>query len=132
MEYKYLLVIVFVVVILVLVLKISGNVLEKDTIFEITFDTNAGIPFKYECAVVDESVIKLKEEYSTSEKTKVPVSGGPVKVHFVFEPLKEGVTYIKCDYKNFADNYIEDTFEYKVTVDKDLKTTMEKKGADYE
>ena len=95
--------------------------------YQVVLEINAGIPFKWEYKIEDESIIKLAKHKSEAEETKEPISGGLVYEKYSFEGLKEGTTTITFSFTNFVENTVEKTEEYEAIVNKDLEIEIKRK-----
>ena len=99
----------------------------KKNQIEITYIINAGIPFKWECKVKDESIIKYIDKYVSKDENTNAQTGAPVHINYIFEGLKEGKTIITFQYVNFADNEVWEEEHYIATVNKNKKIEIQKK-----
>ena len=94
---------------------------------EITYKKSAGIPFRWECKIKDEDIVKYVENYVLKDENVGALCGAPIYINYVFEGLKEGKTIITFQYYNFADNYIDYEEKYDAVVDSNLKLIINKK-----
>lgn len=130
MNKKVLIVLIIIIILIVLALlyfflKPKKSDTEKaPKNYHVVLDINAGIPFKWEYKIDDESILKLKEKVVKAEETKEPISGGLMHEYYTFEGLKEGETRVTFSFVNITDNTSDETREYKAVVDKDLKVTV--------
>ena len=85
--------VIFLIVISVAIIKfVSKNDGSKQ--LELTYDINAGIPFKWEVEVEDESIVKYVKNYVIEDENKGGLVGGKVSRNYVFKGLKKGTTTI--------------------------------------
>ncbi len=90
---------------------------------EVIVSISGGIPYNWEYTIGDESIIK----YKSMEEKGADTMGGSNEEHYIFEGLKEGKTTLKFELKSITDNTIEETKNYEVVVDKNLKLTITEK-----
>lgn len=90
---------------------------------EFTVDTNGGVPYKWECEIEDETVVKYVRQYEFNMEDE-PVEGGQVKINFVFEGLKEGKTKVILKYVSIEDNTVEKELVNNVKVDKNKNISL--------
>ena len=83
----------------------------------LTYKISAGIPFKWDFEIKDESIVKFVKQYQVKKKTKKNICGGPIYTNYVFEGLKEGKTEIIFKFIRIDDNSIESKEVTKVLVD---------------
>lgn len=111
--------IVLIIAIIVVVLNIKSS---KQ--LELTYDINAGIPFKWEVEVEDESIVKYVKNYVIEDENKGGLVGGKISRNYVFRGLKKGTTTIVFKYVNFTDGRVEKEEKHRVKVDKDLNISL--------
>lgn len=92
---------------------------KKSNNLEIKYDINAGIPFRWEYEIEDNTICEFVESKSVGEKTKEPICGGNVETTYIFKGLKPGKTNIVFKLVNFADNYLVEENIYSIEVNKD-------------
>ena len=90
---------------------------------EVVVDIAGGIPYEWVYSIEDAKVVKYKDMTEKSGETM----GSNTEQHYIFEGLKEGTTTIKFELKSITDNSIEETKNYDVVVDKNLKVTITEK-----
>ena len=71
------LIIILSVIILLLIIN------KKPKYLELTYSINAGIPFKWEVEIEDETVAKLKKSYVTKNENKGAIVGGKVYTKYI-------------------------------------------------
>lgn len=100
---------------------------------ELTYEINAGIPFKWEHEIEDDSIVKFVKSYVVKDENTGGKVGASVYTNYVFESVKPGTTTIKFKFVNFADNYVSGERKHVITVDKDLNISLvkEDKGVTY-
>ncbi len=91
---------------------------------ELTYDINAGIPFRWEVEVEDESIVKYVKNYVVEDENKGGLVGGKISRNYVFKGLKEGTTTITFKYVNFTEDRVEKEEKHTVKVDKDLNISL--------
>ena len=106
------LIIILSVIILLLIIN------KKPKHLELTYSINAGIPFKWEVEIEDETVAKLKKSYVTKNENKGAIVGGRVYTKYIFEGLKEGKTTITFKYVNITNEMPPKEEKYNIKVDK--------------
>ena len=94
-----------------------GEIMSKKKL-EIVYNINAGIPFKWEYEIKDNSICELANIKSKGEKTKKPICGGNIENIYTFKGIKSGKTIILFKLINIADNNISEVDEYNIEVDK--------------
>lgn len=90
---------------------------------EVVVDIAGGIPYEWVYSIEDAKVVKYKDMTEKSGETM----GSNTEQHYIFEGLKEGTTTIKFELKSITDDSIEETKNYDVVVDKNLKVTITEK-----
>ena len=126
MNYK---VIIFVVIILIIAIFLvlfnnktkEGNPKE----LELTYEINAGIPFRWEYEIGDKSVVEFVKSYVVRDDNKGGKVGASVYTNYVFKGLREGETTITFKVVSITGEY-EDTSHkvHRVKVDKDLNISL--------
>lgn len=113
-----------IVLVLIAIILVIGIFFKNRDTVDIKLMTNGGVPYEWEYKIEDESVVKLKNQYSKDLDPEL--DGGRVELHYVFEALKEGKTMIVFKYKSVTGE--DDTMseeKYLVNVDKDLNITID-------
>ena len=117
---------IIVILLIVVIMFISiKSIMKNNTInpkeLEITKEINAGIPFKWEYSIEDESIVKFEKSYVIRDDNKGGIVGASVYTNYVFKGLKEGTTKITFKFVSITeDNYDGTVNVYNVKVDKDL------------
>lgn len=70
--------------------KVSDNPKE----LELTYEINAGIPFRWDYEIEDESIVSFVKSYVVKDENTGGKVGAPVYTNYVFKGLKEGTTTI--------------------------------------
>lgn len=109
-------------IILITVLIIINN--KKPKNLELTYKINAGIPFKWEYSIEDETVVKLKKSYITKNDNKGAKVGAPIYTKYIFEGLKEGKTTITFKYINITNELPPKEEKYFIKVDKNKNVEL--------
>ena len=91
---------------------------------ELTYKINAGIPFRWEYEIEDESIVKFVKSYVVKDENKGGIVGAPVYTKYVFEGIKEGETTIIFKYVNFTSGEVTGEKKHKVKVDKDKNISV--------
>ena len=115
-------IIIFLIISVLIIRIVSKNDSSKQ--LELTYDINAGTPFKWEVEVEDESVVKYVKNYVVEDENKGGLVGGRITRNYVFEGLKEGTTTISFKYVYFTENRVEKEEKHTVKVDKDLNISL--------
>ncbi len=90
---------------------------------EVVVDIAGGIPYEWVYSIEDAKVVKYKDMTEKSGETM----GSNTEQHYIFEGLKEGKTTIKFELKSITDDTVDQTKNYDVVVDKNLKVTITEK-----
>lgn len=119
-------IVVAVVLLLILVLIGIKYIVKEDTKkLEITKEINAGIPFKWEYVIEDESIVKLEKSYVLRDDNKNGMVGASVYTNYVFKGLKEGKTTVIFKFVSITDeDYPSEEEKYNIRVDKDLNISL--------
>lgn len=100
-----------------------GSVVDDklDHMVKVTLYTNGGVPQKWRYMISDPSVLEYYDMISYNEAPGE--EGGPVRLEYYFNPLKEGSASILFEYYNFVDESepVTKSVEHNVAVDSDLK-----------
>ena len=115
-------IIILIIVLLVIggmitIIKVISNKVKKPKNLELVYEINAGIPFRWEVEVEDETIIKYLNSKVIRDDNKGGLVGASVYTKYIFGGLKEGTTTITFNYYNFADDYISSKDIYLVEVD---------------
>ncbi len=104
-------VVILTVCVLFFVLK-KEPFLEKDPkVLELTYEINAGIPFKWEYEIEDESIVKFVKSYVLKDENTGAKAGASVYTNYVFEGLKEGTTTITFKTVSITGEYPDSNIE---------------------
>lgn len=108
--------IIFLVIIFVLLKIVFPNIKETKKL-ELTYKTNAGVPYEWVYEIEDNSIVEFVEtKETTSEENKKLL--GPVYINYIFKGLKKGMTTITFKYKNIINGFVEKEDKITVKVDK--------------
>ena len=122
---KYIIIVLFVFVIAISVIRVVF-IKSKPKDLKLTYEINAGIPFKWEYEIEDESIVKLERSF-VDDKNKRQ-KGGIVNEHYIFSGLKEGTTTITFRTVSITGEYPDSNIEKNIVrVDKNLNVTLVKK-----
>ena len=118
----------FIIVILFCFLIFVFKFLDKKSSkeFELTYKINAGIPFRWEYEIEDESVVEFVKSYVIRNDNKGGKVGAPIYTNYVFKGLKKGETVITFKFVNFTENRVDKEEEHRVIVDDDLNISLVK------
>ena len=129
---KYILIGIIVLLIVLLIVLclwffvLKGN--DKDNnskVLELTYEINAGIPFKWEYEIEDESIVKFVKSYVVKDENTGAKTGASVYTNYVFEGLKEGTTTITFKTVSITSEYPDSNIEKNIVkVDKDLNISL--------
>ena len=85
---------------------------------ELTYKSNAGVPYKWEYKIEDESIVEFVTTKDITSKKDKELNGGPIYTNYIFKGLKEGKTTITFKYINIVDDTVEKEETITVKVDK--------------
>ena len=129
---KVIFIIVFIILICSIFLVIKNKIIKKNNNpneLELTYEINAGIPFKWQYVIEDESIIEFVRSYVIRDDNKGGLVGASVYTNYVFRGLKEGTTTITFQYVNFTDdNRVHGERKHIVKVDDALHVSLVKDG----
>jgi hypothetical protein len=91
---------------------------------EIMKDISAGIPYKWEVEIEDESIVEFVKSYVVQDDNTDGKVGAKIYTNYVFKGLKEGSTNIVFKFVNFTNNIVDSEDKYPVHVDKDLNISL--------
>lgn len=118
MNKKVLILIGIIVVLLIGVVIICLNCFDESSkILELTYKQNAGVPYKWEYEIEDESIVKFVKSYVVEDDNKNGKVGAPIYTNYVFKGLKKGTTTITFKFINITNNKVEKEEVNKVKVD---------------
>lgn len=123
MNYKVIIVIILIIVIFSFVFfKVIKRHNPKE--LELTYDISAGIPFKWEFEIEDESIVSFVRSYVIRDDNKGGIVGAKIYRNYVFKGLKKGTTTIT--FKMVSITHEETSREEKnqVIVDDDLNISL--------
>lgn len=127
MNIKYLIIIGIIIIIAIFFIVIKNKDNDKSSKeLELTYEINAGIPFKWVYEIEDENIVEFVKSYVVRDDNKGGIVGASVYTNYVFRGLKKGETTITFKYISITDDYIGDTMERKhhVLVDEDLNISL--------
>lgn len=112
----------------IIVIVIIMNIKNKDSSkqLELTYDINAGIPFKWDFEIEDPNIVEFKKSYVIRDDNKGGLVGGKVVTNYVFVGKKEGVTTVTFNFVRIdrEENNIESSETHTIKVDKDLNISL--------
>ena len=91
---------------------------------ELTYKINAGIPFKWEVEIEDESIVKLDKTYILKDENKGSITGAPIYTNYVFKGLKKGTTNVTFKYVNFIEKKVDKEEKHTFKVDDNLNISL--------
>ena len=122
---KYLYVVIVLVLVVSLFFVIKGIKKNNPKELELTYEINAGIPFKWEYEIEDESVVEFVKSYVVKDENTNGKVGASVYTNYVFKGLKEGETTITFKIVSITGKHDDMEKEVnRVKVDKDLNITL--------
>ena len=84
---------------------------------ELTYKISAGIPYKWEYSIEDESVVGFVKSYVIKDENKGGKVGAPIYTNYVFKGLKKGTTTITFKFINITNDNVESEEQHKIKVD---------------
>lgn len=93
------------------------NVNNSSKVLELTYQTNGGVPYKWEYEIGDESIVQFVETKDITSEDDKELVGGPVYINYIFKGLKEGKTTITFKYVSVIDGSIEKEEKLNIKVD---------------
>ena len=124
---KYVLIGIGVIVLigLIIVIKVLPKENKSSKEIELTYEINAGIPFKWVYEIEDESIVEFVKSYVAKDENTDGKVGASVYTNYVFKGLKEGETTITFKVVSITGEYEDSNIEVnKVKVDKDLNISL--------
>ena len=91
---------------------------------ELTYEINAGIPFRWEYEIEDKNIVKFDKSYVIKDENKGGLVGGKVTTNYVFKGLKKGTTTITFKFVNFTTNQVTKEEKHTVKVDDNLNISL--------
>ena len=123
--YKYLLIGICSLAILIFIIFIMPRSKKTSKELELTYEMNAGIPFKRIYEIEDESIVSSVKSYVSKNENYGAITGASVYTTYVFKGLKEGITTITFKVVSIDDdNDVMSEDKNVVKVDKDLNITL--------
>lgn len=100
-------------------------VLDGNILVEIALDYSSGTGFEWTCTVDDESVLGLGDSWTDSASdTDEPVSGGPIRDHFLLWSVGPGTATVTCELvRPWEDSEPAETVTYVFSVDENQQIT---------
>ena len=121
-------VLAFLIVFLVALKLVIPSVKDNPKELELTYKISAGIPFKWEYEIEDESIVGFVKSYVVRDDNKGGKVGASVYTDYVFKGLKEGTTTITFRTVSITGEYPDSNIEKNIVrVDKNLNVTLVKK-----
>ena len=115
-------VIVILSFILVVVLTITTVLISKtfntSKKLELTYETNAGVPYKWEYEIENPTIVKFYKKYEIENENKNGLVGGKISTNYVFKGLRRGKTTITFKYIDIRTKKVEKEEKINVKVDK--------------
>lgn len=119
--------VVLLITIFIVIITITKKSEESSKKLELTYEINAGIPYRWEFEIGDESVVEYVKRYVVKDENKGGLVGGKVTTNYVFKGLKEGKTTITFKMVNITGEREDTTKEvHTVKVDEDLNISLVK------
>ena len=101
--------------ILIVVIQKTNNTSKK---LELTYEINAGVPYKWEYEIEDPTIVKFYKKYELENENKNGLVGGKISTNYVFKGLRRGKTTITFKYIDIRTNKIEKEEKLNIRVDK--------------
>ena len=80
---------------------------DKNKTLELTYQTNGGVPYKWEYYINDPDIVEFVKSYEVDNQNKNGLVGAPININYVFKGLKKGETTITFRYVSIVDGTIE-------------------------
>lgn len=109
---------------LILIIVLTGTTILISKTFntskklELTYNTNAGVPYKWEYEIEDPTIVKFYKKYEIENENKNGLVGGKISTNYVFKGLKRGKTTITFKYIDIRTKKVEKEETINVRVDK--------------
>ena len=116
-----------IVILAIIVLAVVGIIIFKNVTpkkLELTYETNGGVPYRWEYVIDDESVVAFVKSYEVKNENKGGKVGAPIATNYVFKGLKEGTTMITFRYVSITDGTVDKEELIPVRVDKDKNLSL--------
>ena len=86
------------------------------------YDISAGIPFKWEFEIEDESIVEFVRTKEVSNANKGGLVGGKIVTDYIFKGLKPGETTITFKFVNFSsqEDRVDSETKHTIIVDENL------------
>ena len=115
-------IIIFIVTLSITILIFFYN--KKPKTLDLTYKISAGIPFKWQYDIEDETIVKLTKSYVTKNENTGGKVGAPIYTKYIFEGLKEGKTTITFKFVNITNEMPTKEEKYFIKVDKDKNVEL--------
>ena len=109
-------IIVLVVLFIVIKIAIPSNTGNKE--LELTYKSNAGVPYKWEYKIEDESIVEFVRTKDITSEVDKELNGGLIYTNYIFKGLQEGKTTITFKYVSIVDGSVDKEEKVTVKVDK--------------
>ena len=115
---------IIVILSLVLIIVLTGTTILISKTFntskklELTYNTNAGVPYKWEYEIEDHTIVKFYKKYEIENENKNGLVGGKISTNYVFKGLRRGKTTITFKYIDIRTKEVEKEEKLNVRVDK--------------
>lgn len=109
---------------LILIIVLTGTTILISKTFntskklELTYNTNAGVPYKWEYEIEDPTIVKFYKKYEIENENKNGLVGGKISTNYVFKGLRRGKTTITFKYIDIRTNKVEKEEKLNIRVDK--------------
>lgn len=109
---------------LILIIVLTGTTILISKTFntskklELTYNTNAGVPYKWEYEIEDPTIVKFYKKYEIENENKNELVGGKISTNYVFKGLRRGKTTITFKYIDIRTNKVEKEEKLNIRVDK--------------
>ena len=106
------------VVVLIITTVLISKTFNTSKKLELTYETNAGVPYKWEYEIENPTIVKFYKKYEIENENKNGLVGGKISTNYVFKGLRRGKTTITFKYIDIRTKKVEKEEKINVKVDK--------------
>ena len=106
MNKKILIILGIIILLIIVVVVIIINKDNDGKRIELTYKSNGGVPFKWEYAIEDPTIVEFVKSYELKNENKGAIVGAPIYTNYVFKGLKEGTTKVIFKYVSITDGHV--------------------------